>query len=74
MASIEESPERSRIGDEEFDGKKGNQDVDVAESGQENGHLQELEVDMAVILKEDGLEDIEGQSPYPEGTSFVALS
>lgn len=34
----------------------------------ENGHLQELEVDMGIILKEDGLEDIEGdQSPYPEG-------
>jgi len=38
------------------------------EAGQEHGHLQELEVDMNLILKEEGEEDFEGdQSPYPEG-------
>lgn len=35
----------------------------------ENGHLQELEVDMRHILKDQGLDDINGDSsPYPEGT------
>lgn len=34
----------------------------------EHGHMQELEVDMALVLKEEGEEDYEGdQSPYPEG-------
>lgn len=36
----------------------------------EHGHMQELEVNVARVLKEDGLEGIEGdQSPYPEGLS-----
>jgi hypothetical protein len=53
---------------EKGDMKDVGSDVNIAESGNETGHLQELEVDIAVILKEDGEEDIEGdQSPYPEG-------
>lgn len=34
----------------------------------ENGHLQELEVDMQHVLEDQGLDDIDGDtSPYPEG-------
>lgn len=34
----------------------------------ENGHMKELEVDVAKILGEEGIEDIDGEdSPYPEG-------
>jgi hypothetical protein len=41
------------------------------EAGTEHGHLQELEVDLNLILKEEGEEDFEGdQSPYPEGVLF----
>lgn len=35
----------------------------------ENGHLQELEVDLDLVIKEQGLEDYDADhSPFPEGT------
>jgi len=41
-----------------------------SEAGLQHGHLQELEVDLNIILKESGEEDFDGdQSPYPEGMS-----
>lgn len=41
----------------------------------DTGHLQELEVDLGLIVKEGGLIDIEGdQSPYPEGKSTIIFS
>lgn len=59
-----------------MDEKKGNAEIDPEnnESGPEDGHLQELEVDMDLILKDDGEEDYAGDhSPYPEGTASQKL-
>ena len=37
--------------------------------GVEQGHLQELEVDLSKTLQEAGIDEIESDhSPYPEGT------
>ena len=45
------------------------------ETDEETGHMQELEVDVSQILKDAGLEDIEGdQSPYPEGIHDILPS
>lgn len=54
----------------DIDEKKVAVDVDTEnnESSLDEGHLQELEVDLDGILKEDGEEDIDGEhSPYAEG-------
>ena len=38
----------------------------------ENGHLQELEVDLSLVILEEGLEDYDADhSPFPEGTSCI---
>jgi hypothetical protein len=45
-------------------------DVDVSAGGPEleHGHLQDLEIDVGRVLKDDTIEDIESDtSPYPEG-------
>lgn len=47
-------------------------DAENNDFGFEDGHMQELEVDMDEILKEDGEEDIDGDhSPYAEGISSI---
>lgn len=45
-------------------------DIDASdEIGLEHGHMQELEVDLHKILKEEEVSDIDGdESPYAEGT------
>jgi hypothetical protein len=60
----------------EMDEKMVNTEVDPEnnDSGREDGHIQELEVDMDVILKDGGEENYAGDhSPYPEGTSSQKL-
>lgn len=47
------------------DGDNGIEPFDI-----ENGHLQELEVDVQKVLEDQKIEDIESDtSPYPEGTA-----
>ena len=56
----------------EMDEKKVNTEIDAEnnDSGLEDGHMQELEVDMDGILLDGGDEDIDGDhSPYAEGIS-----
>jgi hypothetical protein len=61
-----------------LDEKKVNAEVNTEndDSGLEDGHMQELEVDMDGILKDGGEEDIDGDhSPYAEGSfSLLDLS
>jgi len=50
-------------------------DVDVSASGPEleHGHLQDLEIDVGRVLKDDTIEDFESDtSPYPEGIDPVS--
>ena len=64
---------------EVVDEKKGDGVVGVTgrEDGTdvEDGHMQELEVDMGHVLEDKGIEDIEGDtSPYPEGMFAIKIA
>lgn len=55
---------------EKLGGKDGDDEVAVESRDLENGHMQEIEVDMDKVLGDGNAEDIEADtSPYPEGES-----
>lgn len=55
---------------EKLGGKDGDVEVAIESQDVENGHMQEIEVDMDKVLGDVSVEDIEADtSPYPEGES-----
>lgn len=56
------------------DTKGGNISPEVSDVDIEHGHLQEIEVDVAKVLHDDTIEDIESDtSPYPEGCPSISI-